>query len=176
MTRKKEGARVYVRKQAGDRFGKVTLVRPGRHGHWVVRCDCGTEFEHQTGGLPTIKSCGRGACRWVEVPSYATAHGRVRRAKGKATDQKCERCGAPARAWAYDHKDPGEHLDPVIGSPYSGNPDHYVALCGPCHREDDNAERRALRARIKELEAALAAIRPACGTCNSSTGGRTRSK
>jgi hypothetical protein len=54
--------------------------------------------------------------------------------------------------------------------------EHYVALCGPCHREDDNAERRGLRRRIKELEAELATIRPACETCNSVTGGATRRK
>lgn len=158
MTKRKPDARAYVRKQPGDRFGTVTLIEMlPRQGKWRVRCDCGTEMTTQTGQLKTIKSCQRGPCnnQWTDSPSYTLAHRRVRAAKGGATKQPCERCGNPAHAWAYNHQDPNEFLCEEIGSPYSGDPQYYNALCRTCHLEDDNAERRSLRRRIKELEARI---------------------
>jgi hypothetical protein len=173
---KRKTDRPYNIRKPGDRFGSVTLIEKAGPGIWACRCDCGNEMRIQAGALPGTKSCGKGSCnhQWTEIPTYLTAHSRVRRAKGNATEHACEHCGSPANAWAYDHKDPDEFLNPEIGSPYSGKIEHYVALCGSCHREDDNAERRALRQRIKELEAQLNNIRPACARCNSETGGATR--
>ena len=112
----------------------------------------------QTGSLPGTRSCGKGSCnhQWTDRPSYTLAHRRVRAVKGGATKRKCERCSAPATAWAYNHADPEELLCPETGSPYSADPAYYVALCRSCHVKDDNAERRSLRLRIKELEALLA--------------------
>jgi len=137
----------------------VTLIEMCGPGKWLCRCDCGNEMRIHSGGLPGTKSCGIGPCNalWTSTPGYLTAHNRVRRSRGKATAQTCA-CGAPARAWAYDHLDPDEFLDPETGSPYSGDPSHYVSLCGPCHREQDNAERRSLRVRIKELEREVRAV------------------
>jgi hypothetical protein len=128
----------------------------------------------QTGALPGTRSCGKGSCnhQWTDNPSYTLAHRRVRAVKGGATKQKCERCSAPAHAWAYNHADPDELLCPETGSPYSADPKFYTALCRPCHLEDDNAERRSLRLRIKELEALLAD----CAGCASKRGGATRGK
>lgn len=175
MTYRRKTDRPYNSRKAGDRFGSITLIAKAGPGRWACVCGCGNQMSIQAGALPGTKSCGRGACnsQWTETPTYRTAHERVRRSRGNATSQKCARCESPARAWAYDHADPGEFLDPFVGSPYSARPEHYLALCGPCHREDDNRERRALRQRIKELESKLT-IRPACGPCNSETGGAVR--
>ena len=40
--------------------------------------------------------------------NYIGAHGRVYKARGKATEHACHWCGAPAHQWAYDHADPNE--------------------------------------------------------------------
>ena len=64
---------------------------------------------------------------------YDAAHRRVRAARGRATDQPCESCGAPAAAWCYDCADPNE-LSDARGRHYSLDPDHYRACCRYCRR------------------------------------------
>lgn len=75
-----------------------------------------------------------------DTPTYNGAHLRVRRSRGAASRNPCARCGCPARDWAYDHEDPNELSGPTqhgYEMSYSGNPDHYIPLCRPCHTAFD---------------------------------------
>lgn len=71
--------------------------------------------------------------------SYAGAHRRVYRTRGKASGHTCKHCGDRAAHWAYDHADES----PLMGmaqfglAEYSGNPKHYMPLCVPCHKNFD---------------------------------------
>lgn len=64
--------------------------------------------------------------------SYSGAHKRLMRTKGRAGDQTCARCPKPAETWAYDGNDDAEMTSPE-GYAYSGDVDHYEALCRSCH-------------------------------------------
>ena len=68
--------------------------------------------------------------------TYKRAHHLVRRAKGKASEHSCFKCGAGGKYWAYQHNDP-EALTDAKGRPYSGNPDCYEPMCAGCHRQYD---------------------------------------
>lgn len=98
-----------------------------------------------------------------EDASYGAAHRRVRRAKGSAAGYLCTHCLQQASHWAYDHTDPNAHTELVNGSvlAYSLNPDHYMPLCVPCHRQYDRAHRtnRLVSARLEgRLLAAVGAL------------------
>lgn len=70
--------------------------------------------------------------------AYGGAHRRVYRDRGKAALYVCP-CGAQARQWAYDRTDPNERIELTPRGPrsYSTDPNHYVALCVPCHKRFD---------------------------------------
>lgn len=71
---------------------------------------------------------------------YLGAHNRVRRAKGKASQFSCVKCGGKARDWAYDHGDPDELVGmtgPQAGMPYSLDLERYQPMCKPCHNTFD---------------------------------------
>ena len=72
---------------------------------------------------------------------YTSAHQRVYRVRGPASGNRCVDCGHPARHWSYDHEDPEEITTPQ-GYRYSGDPEHYVPRCVPCHTRGDMAFRR----------------------------------
>jgi len=72
--------------------------------------------------------------------SYAAAHRRVYRLRGPAVSKACQRCGAPAKHWAYDHSDPDERRNDQ-GLAYSLDPARYRPLCRPCHVHDDARHR-----------------------------------
>lgn len=74
--------------------------------------------------------------------SYRTAHTRVAKERGAASDFECQ-CGRQAIEWAYDHADPRE-LSSAKGN-YSQDPSHYVAMCKACHIAFDKRHARALR-------------------------------
>jgi hypothetical protein len=89
------------------------------------------------------RSCAADARR-IDNPTYATAHTRVYVKRGRARDQMCVACGKRAQDWAYDHDDPDELTgvdrngrDVEFTVKYSGDPDHYIPLCIPCHRAFD---------------------------------------
>jgi len=158
--------RPYVRKAPGDRFGALVLIenlgKINGNGYWLARCDCGNHLRIQPGQLAKVRSCGKGVHhpRYSEAPSYQRVHTRLAEERGKASDAgPCVTCGRPAQEWSYDGTDP-DHLHHEKGYPYSTDPSRYVPRCISCHRKRDRRDN----------------IRPACGTCNSSTGGRTRSK
>ena len=103
------------------RYGDPDYITPPRIG----------ERNHQWGG---------------DDIGYAGAHDRVVRAKGKAKDFRCVRCGSQAQDWAYDHSDPDERIVPEglrsAGSPYSLNVDSYIPMCKSCHKKYDAAHAR----------------------------------
>lgn len=70
--------------------------------------------------------------------AYGGAHRRVYRERGKATQHTCP-CGQQARQWSYDRADPDERIELTPGGlrAYSTDPNHYVALCVPCHKRFD---------------------------------------
>lgn len=76
-----------------------------------------------------------------DAPSWAAAHKRVHRVKGRASTHPCVDCGGPAREWSYDGRDPQELVGPAHGFmlAYSLDLDHYEARCSSCHRKYDNA-------------------------------------
>lgn len=77
---------------------------------------------------------------------YRSAHKRVARRRGKASEHACASCSEPAFHWSYDHRDPDEFINPATGCPYSLDPDHYQPKCVPCHLNGDLARRAAERA------------------------------
>lgn len=88
-------------------------------------------------------------------PSYEAMHSRLKHRKGLARRLPCVDCGAPARHWSYDHKDPNELTSPT-GREYSANPEHYQPRCRSCHHELDKRYRQSgiprLHALATELE------------------------
>lgn len=77
---------------------------------------------------------------WVgDAAGYGTAHGRVFRAKGSASQFACVACCAPADQWAYDNADADEKRGVANGSVvrYSLSVEHYVPMCISCHKPFD---------------------------------------
>lgn len=66
---------------------------------------------------------------------YGAALNRVRRARGRAADQPCRDCEAPAFRWVLA----GGGTHDQEGRVYSLDPDDYVPLCARCHRIGKNA-------------------------------------
>lgn len=73
--------------------------------------------------------------------TYRTAHARVQKAKGKASEHPCQLCENQAEHWAYDGQDPEEKWCYAPSwkkeIPYSTNVDHYTPLCRGCHVKVD---------------------------------------
>lgn len=69
--------------------------------------------------------------------SYMTAHKRIMKLRGKASDYPCVRCHGDAAEWAYLHTDPQVKRD-ATGS-YSTDPEHYAPMCVRCHRRFDRS-------------------------------------
>lgn len=89
--------------------------------------------------------------RWYIDPSiwigYTSAHKRVEVRRGRAAEQACITCSAPAREWAYRGGAAFEftgliprHPTPMI---WSGDPHDYDPMCAPCHRATDRDRRAA---------------------------------
>lgn len=78
-----------------------------------------------------------------EPCSYQAAHDRVRGIKGRAKDQACVICKAPALHWAYSGRAKHEFSGTRAGDAYdyemfwSGNPADYDPMCGSCHKAHD---------------------------------------
>lgn len=65
------------------------------------------------------------------------AHNSNRRARGRASLQRCEHCGGQAAEWALNHEKEGiVTLRDRFGE-YSAEPMDYIALCKPCHQRFD---------------------------------------
>lgn len=89
------------------------------------------------------------------VCGYNAAHRRVCTDRGRAREHACAaNCGRQAQHWAYDHKDPNEHVEdvPVLGATpmfdrtvtltYSLDSAHYLPLCAGCHAAFDQGRLR----------------------------------
>ena len=79
-----------------------------------------------------------------DVITYAAAHKRVVRKRGKASDHNCVDCGERAAQWSYDHTDPNEMTQERQGCllPYSGDVERYAPRCASCHVTHDYAVKR----------------------------------
>jgi hypothetical protein len=83
--------------------------------------------------------------------TYANAHWRVQKVRGKAAEHACARCAVPAQEWSYTEGDTWEQTGVVIErrhvrgelversyfTRWSPNPYAYEALCIPCHLRKD---------------------------------------
>lgn len=86
-----------------------------------------------------VQTLKAGANAWKADVTYAGAHRRLERYRGRAVGQACVDCAGPAHQWAYDHADPDERTELVGGYrvPFSVNPDHYRPMCRSCHKRFD---------------------------------------
>lgn len=132
---------------AGRRYGNLVALGFNRDTRlWVFMCDCGAIVERRQGDLnrrvtrrgTAMVTCGDWETHRPDDITYATAHYRVKREYGPASDQQCVDCGGPAAQWSYTHTDPREQYEARCG-PYSTDPKHYVARCVPCHKVFDLA-------------------------------------
>lgn len=78
--------------------------------------------------------------------TYATAHARVARSRGKASEYLCDLCPRRASDWAYNYTDPEELAED--GRPYSLDVTRYAPMCKSCHRLHDFEKDPAMRARL----------------------------
>ena len=131
----------------GKRFGKLA-VTAWEGSKWLCECDCGKPVRTGTYNL-VVKgqsSCRRcaGVASRSSVVGYDAAHGRVRRARGKASDYACVDCGGAAAQWSYDHTDPAERTEDLRGylTAYSLDQERYVPRCVPCHKVFDLSLKR----------------------------------
>jgi hypothetical protein len=130
----------YMRwKQSGTPLGRPWVTR----GVECSRDGCARRTEredgicarHVTKGRPS----GERAYQWLgDDISYASAHARVRRTRGRASSQTCVDCGERADHWAYNNESEKERTDPVRGLNYSPDPDDYDPRCAACHAIHDN--------------------------------------
>lgn len=102
------------------------------------------DFETVLPGTPYV---GSQHPNWVgDQATYETVHWRLRATRG--VPDRCEHCGANddrAYQWALNwNVATGIQYGKRKGDPYSVDPNHYIALCLPCHRAFDlvNARRR----------------------------------
>ncbi len=138
----------------GDRFGELVILERlgavnGSYYAWC-RCICGTDghygLRHLVSGA-TVRCSNRDSHpdpRLSEAPAYGTAHIRVSKARGKASEHECP-CGEPAEQWAFRHgtQSPLRMAEGRnAGSPYSPDPEQYWALCQVHHTAWDKAEKR----------------------------------
>lgn len=83
--------------------------------------------------------------RWVgNQISYGGAHGRIRAARGSASQYPCMECGGPAKDWAYRGGDPDQLLGLARRQAqmlmfYSPHPEFYDPVCRKCHNSKDAA-------------------------------------
>lgn len=125
----------------GSRHGTLTVDHYDRERQaWFCRCDCGRTRYVATGtlNLSHRHTCGHRAAHRADTATYAAAHERLRRGRGRADSYRCAAPGCSNRAaeWAYDHADPEPLTDPR-GHAYSLDAAHYRALCHGCHKRFD---------------------------------------
>jgi len=77
------------------------------------------------------------------IMSYISAHQKIYRVRGKASDFKCVSCDNQASQWAYNHQDPNERTGTWDGrdATYSEDPEFYYPMCSRCHIKFDNDHR-----------------------------------
>lgn len=93
---------------------------------------CGAHYEHQRKHGSVDAPPGRAGRAEVEVPTYNSMHGRLRRILGSATKQRCVDCGGPARDWSLS-KSATNTLVGENGFLYSLSFEDYEPRCKKCH-------------------------------------------
>lgn len=124
----------------GQRFGTLVVTNEREGRFWVCRCDCGESTLRTVDALR--KSGDKSRCSTpgkhypLGLPSYRTAHCRVRFTRGSASLQSCVDCGRGATQWSYNHADPHEIVGTHDGYAvrYSPDPTHYQPRCTSCHK------------------------------------------
>lgn len=86
--------------------------------------------------------------RGKDVVCYASAHDRIRKARGSASGHACRECGGQAKEWAYLNNDP-EELRDDLNKRYSLDLDRYVPMCIPCHNTFDKLHRGSRRGPLR---------------------------
>ena len=132
-------------RRVGERYCHMHAARRSKHGDINVVHRWGPGVDSQ---------------RWQgDDIAYHSAHARVHRLKGKASNHSCVNCGARAADWAYDHQDESEKVGPAHNGGgvvsivrYSTDPDHYQPMCKCCHRKFDADERKSNRAELAQPE------------------------
>lgn len=87
--------------------------------------------------IPGKPLAGEKHYKWTgNDASYEAIHLRIYKAKGKASSYRCQHCENGARHWAYDHQDKNQRYGTNKGHTlvYSLSLDHYIPLCGSCHK------------------------------------------
>jgi hypothetical protein len=144
----------YQRWRAGRAVGTMP-VRAEQPGCLAAECDrlavargwCAAHYERHRRGDDDPDGAPIQLRPYSEErePHYRTAHGQVWRVRGSASGYSCQHCGGDAQDWAYDHGDPdavtvlwdeGKRQRQLT---FSLDPQHYLALCRPCHRKFDKA-------------------------------------
>lgn len=140
----------------GQRFGRLIVVERAedrftpkglRQACWLCVCDCGAEKivygERLRKGW--VVSCGcyqrektveRNRAREASELTYKGMHLRVKRHRGRASQNPCVDCGASAADWSCRH-DAGHTVDDA-GRYYSLNVEDYDPRCKACHARYDS--------------------------------------
>lgn len=138
-------------------FGEFCHVpeceKPRRRGE--RHCSMHTTRLRKHGDVNAVHIWGPGSKsqRWQgDDVTYHSAHSRVRRLRGRASEHSCANCGSTAADWAYDHEDEFEKVGTsrtgrtVATVRYSTDPNHYIPMCKSCHISFDNADRKSRKA------------------------------
>ncbi len=91
-------------------------------------CTTLTGYSNRTGLCSTHYVAPRS-----DAPEYHAAHGRLYRARGKASSHQCVACGKQANEWAYQHNDPNELISKHESRAYSLDLSRYEPMCHACH-------------------------------------------
>lgn len=106
--------------------------------YFTPRHNKGREVKHCS------RSCGVKHRSWAneanamwggDEVSYAAAHDRVRRTRGRASQFQCVDCGQGAAHWSLDRD--SQHIRFENGMPYSTDRNDYQPRCVPCHKRYD---------------------------------------
>lgn len=107
------------------------------HRWWRTGDPLGVKQERGASGPATVNWKG-------DDITYRTAHTRVVRLRGLASQHDCVVCGARASEWSYDHTDPAEKQETIQGwrgiewtVSYSADVERYEPLCRLCHIRRD---------------------------------------
>lgn len=114
---------------------------------WECTCDCGgvkvIRASHLRSGQ--IQSCGCLAREMtskrsrLKNPTYVSAHYRIYRERGPASDHSCVDCGRTAEEWSYDGQAEHEMVQTLpfktgmVQARYSPDPKDYSPRCKSCH-------------------------------------------
>lgn len=131
----------------GQVFGTLTVESRVDSTWWSCRCECGEVVQRTYNSLVTTSrpTCGKVGRHLRSDVGYYTAHNRVKKDRGLASEYACS-CGADAQQWAYNHEDPDEMTEKIDGyvCAYSSNSDFYTPMCAPCHKKFDLDRKRGV--------------------------------